>query len=158
MALLSHHFDGNWPRGLKVTGELLRQVDPKGAQLDRTKETRLWRALNEKFKLPGKNTCTKKFQYDLWKVGKALPKRSQGLMLGCVWQWCRLLTVGWCNICGSMLGIQVQHALHLSFYLIIHVYYFKHPHFSKMICYKMFLLCPLLELGFLSLTPRASNP
>lgn len=39
--LLTQHFEGNWPRELKVTGELLRQVDPKGAQLDRTKEIRL---------------------------------------------------------------------------------------------------------------------
>lgn len=86
------------------------------------------------------------------KAGRALPKHDWGLMQGRVWQ-CWLLTVGWCNICGSVLGMQAQHELHLSFYLIIHMYSFKHSHSSKVICYKMLLLCSHPELRFLSLTP-----
>lgn len=86
------------------------------------------------------------------KAGRALPKHDWGLMWGRVWQ-CWLLTVGWSNICGSVLGIQAQHELHLSLYLIIHMYSFKRSHSSKVICYKMLLLCSHPELRFLSLTP-----
>lgn len=39
--LMLPSFDGNGPRELKGNGELLWQVDPKEAQLDRAKEIRL---------------------------------------------------------------------------------------------------------------------